>query len=107
MGNLVVVLRWGVFELNTSGLTGHPSILELPNNEGRWWWSMELVNREIVMEYPAVAFRGEGRDSTLVTIPPGATVTVTGYDGVVAKCIWAGWIVYILQSVIDSAAIPL
>jgi hypothetical protein len=36
---------------------------------------MELVNREIVMEYPAVAIRGEGRDSTLVTVPPGATVT--------------------------------
>jgi len=67
---------------------------------------MELVNREIIIERPAVAVRGEGRDSTLVTIPPGATVTVTGYDGLVAKCMWAGWIVYVLQSVIDSGATP-
>ena len=68
---------------------------------------MEVVNREIVMEYPAVAIRGEGRDSTLVTIPTGAKVTVTGYDGMVAKCRWAGLIVYTLKSVIDSAAMPL
>ena len=63
---------------------------------------MTYDNRAVTIERPTVAVRGEGKDSKVVTIPSGATVRVTGYDDVFAKCIWAGGIVYVLKSVIEG-----